>query len=151
MFDELYQQVVFDHANSKQRRSTGEQERLENPNLGSYKMYNPICGDQVEFFVHIDPKDGDKLVRVRYAASGCALSQAGASMVAQLVEGKDKVLALEMVEKAQKGIVSDESALSSELGDLVALSGVKEFPMRIKCATLGLHAFKKATEAGEKR
>lgn len=150
MFDELYQEIVFDHAKSKEQRSTESQEQQISESLGSYKMYNPICGDQVQFFTHIkNEKDGAYVQRVRYEASGCALSQAGASMIAKIMEGKNKEEAIRLVEQIQIGIVQDDTVLTDQLGDIMAFKGVKEFPMRIKCATLGLHAFKKSLEAGD--
>ena len=129
---ELYQQVILDH-NKKPRNFR----KLENANHTA-DGYNPLCGDQLT--IYLDLEDG--LVKeVGFEGSGCAISKASASMMTQAVKGKSK----EQIEKLFKEFHSmvtgelDEESDENHLGNLKIFAGVREFPVRVKCATLPWH------------
>ena len=136
---DLYQQAVLDH-NNRPRNFV----RLENAN-GSAQGYNPLCGDIINVEVVID---GDTIKEVGFQGDGCAISKASASMMTELVKGLDKKDADELFETFHQSITG-ESAMDmmeaiDKLGKLAALSGVSEFPMRVKCASLAWHTLKAA-------
>ncbi len=139
---QLYQQMIIDHG--KCPRNFGE---LENP-THKQKGFNPLCGDQLEIFLIID--DNDVIQDVKFTGEGCAISMASASMLTELVKGKHIDKANGLVEDFNAMLVtqdvSDEAM--ERLGKASVLEGVKEYPSRIKCATLSWHALKNAC-AGE--
>ncbi|MBI3997900.1 MAG: SUF system NifU family Fe-S cluster assembly protein [Armatimonadetes bacterium] len=123
--DDLYREVILDHYQHPRNRG-----RLE-PSDVSVEGANPLCGDELAFFLRL--RDG-RVQDVRFDGRGCSISQASASMMTDAIKGKtlDEVRAL----VAQfKGMMRGQEP-SSDLGDLVALQGVRKFPVRIKCATL---------------
>lgn len=129
---ELYQQVILDH-NKKPRNFR----KLDTANH-SAEGYNPLCGDHLTVYVDLD----DDLVKdVGFEGSGCAISKASASMMTQVVKGKSK----EQVETLFKEFHSmvtgelDEETEENSLGNLKIFAGVREFPVRVKCATLPWH------------
>ena len=129
---ELYQQVILDH-NKKPRNFR----KLEHANH-SAEGYNPLCGDQLTVYLNLE----DDLVKeVGFEGSGCAISKAAASMMTQAVKGKSK----EQVENLFKEFHSmvtgelDEERQENSLGNLKIFAGVREFPVRVKCATLPWH------------
>ena len=129
---ELYQQVILDH-NKKPRNFR----RLENPNHVA-EGYNPLCGDQLKVYVQLE----DDAVRdVSFEGSGCAISKAAASMMTQAVKGKSKEEVEQLFSEFHE-MVAGESEIedpAEHLGNLRIFSGVKEFPVRVKCATLPWH------------
>lgn len=128
---ELYQQVILDH-NKKPRNFR----KLENANR-SAEGVNPLCGDHLTVYLDLE---NDAVKEISFEGSGCAISKAAASMMTQAVKGKTKEEA-ELLFKQFHGMVTaeDESADSSKLGNLEIFSGVREFPVRVKCATLPWH------------
>jgi nitrogen fixation protein NifU and related proteins len=129
---ELYQQVILDH-NKKPRNFR----KLENANY-SAEGFNPLCGDQLTVYLDLE---NDLLKDVGFEGSGCAISKAAASMMTQAVKGKSK----EEVEKLfhefhlmVTGELNEETDENS-LGNLKIFAGVREFPVRVKCATLAWH------------
>jgi nitrogen fixation NifU-like protein len=129
---ELYQQVILDH-NKKPRNFR----KLETANHTA-EGYNPLCGDQLTVYLNLE----DDLVKeVGFEGSGCAISKAAASMMTQAVKGKSK----EQVENLFKEFHSmvtgelDEETQENGLGNLKIFAGVREFPVRVKCATLPWH------------
>ena len=136
---DLYQQAVLDHNNRP--RNFG---RLENAN-GSAQGYNPLCGDIINVEVVMD---GDSIREVGFQGEGCAISKASASMMTELVKGLDRKGAEELFETFHQSVTGESEMDMMEaidkLGKLAALSGVSEFPMRVKCASLAWHTLKAA-------
>jgi len=127
--DELYEAIILDHYRSP--RNTAP---VESPDI-DLEVNNPFCGDEF----HIQMKvDGDSVASVGITGRGCAISQASASLLAELVEGKSTAEvqdAVDAVRRMLKGEeITDEEA--EVLGDIEALGGVRKFPVRIKCALL---------------
>ena len=129
--DDLYQDVILDHY-----RRPRHQGLLPNPDLKS-EGFNPFCGDQVILTLGLD--DAGHISDVGFQGEGCSISQASASMLAGHLDG----LTLDEAEglvRTFKGIMQGEQLTEEQeesLGDIVALQGVRQFPIRIKCALLG--------------
>ncbi|HEX3252893.1 MAG TPA: SUF system NifU family Fe-S cluster assembly protein [Pyrinomonadaceae bacterium] len=129
---ELYQQVILDH-NKKPRNFR----RPENANH-SADGYNPLCGDQLT--VYLDLENG--LVKdVGFVGSGCAISKAAASMMTQAVKGKSKEQVENLFNEFHQMVMGElnEEIEENSLGNLKIFAGVREFPVRVKCATLPWH------------
>ncbi|HET6977549.1 MAG TPA: SUF system NifU family Fe-S cluster assembly protein [Pyrinomonadaceae bacterium] len=129
---ELYQQVILDH-NKKPRNFR----KLENANHTA-EGYNPLCGDQLT--IYLDLENG--LVKeVGFEGSGCAISKASASMMTQAVKGKSKEQAENLFQEFHSMVTGDlnEEVDDNSLGNLKIFAGVREFPVRVKCATLPWH------------
>jgi nitrogen fixation protein NifU and related proteins len=129
--DELYREVILDHFKAPKNR--GE---LAGANAKADGM-NPLCGDQLSIAVLVE---GDAIKDIRFEGHGCAISQSAASMLTALVKGRklDDVLDLAKVYKKMFGIDDGQKPkhVLDDLGDLIALEGVKKYPVRIKCALL---------------
>lgn len=143
---DLYQQAVLDHNNRP--RNFG---RLTNAN-GYAQGYNPLCGDIINVEVVMD---GDIIKEVGFQGEGCAISKASASMMTELVKGLEKSSADELFDLFHQSVTGESEMDMMEaidkLGKLAALSGVSEFPMRVKCASLPWHTLKAALSGqGEK-
>ena len=129
---ELYQQVILDH-NKKPRNFR----KLETANHTA-EGYNPLCGDQLTVYLNLE----DDLVKeVGFEGSGCAISKAAASMMTQAVKGKSKEQAENMFKEFHSMVTGelDEETQENSLGNLKIFAGVREFPVRVKCATLAWH------------
>ena len=129
---ELYQQVILDH-NKKPRNFR----KLETANH-SAEGFNPLCGDQLTVYLNLE---GDVVKEISFEGSGCAISKAAASMMTQAVKGKTKQEAEQLFTEFH-GMVTgalDEENTSNGLGNLKIFSGVREFPVRVKCASLPWH------------
>ena len=138
---ELYQDVILDH--SKRPRNSGSLE----PHSHTARGNNPLCGDKVSVYLSVD---GERIADVRFEAKGCAISVASASLMTELVKGGgvDEALAIfkrfhEIV--TRKGEVADHEL--EDLDKLAVLIGVRQFPMRVKCATLPWHTLSAALAA----
>ena len=129
---ELYQQVILDH-NKKPRNFR----KLEQANH-SAEGYNPLCGDHLT--VYVDLED-DSLKEIAFEGSGCAISKAAASMMTQAVKGKSREQAEELFNEFHSMVTGelDEETEENNLGNLRIFAGVREFPVRVKCATLAWH------------
>src|SRR5712671_4945365 len=123
---ELYQAVILDH-NKKPRNF----HKLENANRRA-EGYNPLCGDQLNVYLHVED---DQVQEVSFEGSGCAISKASASMMTQAVKGKSK---------------QDAETEPNHLGKLTIFSGVRDFPARVKCATLSWHTMHAALNEQQK-
>ena len=140
---DLYQEVILDHGRSP--RNFGTIEGTEFHADG----HNPLCGDRLN--VSLEVADG-KISKVRFSGAGCAISMASASLMTEAIEGQD----LESVERMFEdfhGLVTgqlDPAEVSSRLGKLAIFAGVRDFPVRIKCATLAWHTMK-AAEARQRQ
>ena len=126
---ELYQQVIMDH-NKKPRnfRDMADANHLAHGN-------NPLCGDALVVFVKLD---GDVITDVSFQGSGCAISVASASLMTEALKGKTLTEADNIYQQVHKQMIGEEFD-GAALGKLEVLSGVKEFPARVKCATLSWH------------
>jgi nitrogen fixation NifU-like protein len=134
---ELYQEVILDH--TKRPRNFGPLEHATHRAQG----YNPLCGDQLALFLEI----ADGRVRdVRFAGKGCAISTASASLLTEALRGKTTDEAHELFTRFHRVVTTppDEEVDLSELGKLAVLAGVREFPMRVKCASLAWHTLEAA-------
>jgi nitrogen fixation NifU-like protein len=102
--------------------------------------YNPLCGDKLKLFVKIE---NDIVVDVSFVGSGCAISTASASLMTESLKGKSRPEALKLLEKFHELLTTD-TAVSKDLGKLVVFCGVRDYPARVKCATLAWHTLKSA-------
>ena len=127
---ELYQEVIVDH--NRNPRNFGRPEGVNREAQG----FNPLCGDQVTVFLRVE--DG-VVADVSFEGSGCAISTASASLMTEALKGKTAAEAEHLFEEFHRMVAGSGS--HEDLGKLEVLSGVKEFPARIKCATLAWHAF----------
>ena len=129
---ELYQQVILDH-NKKPRNFR----KLENANHTA-EGYNPLCGDQLTVYLNVED---DRVQEVGFEGSGCAISKASASMMTQAVKGKSKEEAERLFKEFHSMVTGelDEENEENSLGHLTIFAGVREFPVRVKCATLPWH------------
>lgn len=134
---ELYQQVILDH-NKKPRNFR----KLENANHTA-EGYNPLCGDQLTIYVSLD---NDAVQEIAFVGSGCAISKAAASMMTQAVKGKTKEQAEELFKEFHSMVTGelDEETEENSLGNLKIFAGVRDFPVRVKCATLPWHTMQAA-------
>lgn len=139
----LYQEVILDH--SKSPRNFG---KIEPHNAEGYGD-NPLCGDQVTLYLNVD--DQDCINSISFDGKGCAISTASASLLTQLVKGKTRQEAAEMFTRFQEMVAGKEVATAKpdDPEELKILAGVKQFPMRVKCATLSWHALKSALESND--
>jgi len=140
---ELYQQVILDH-NKKPRNFR----KLESANYQA-EGYNPLCGDQLTVYINLE----DDLVKeVGFEGSGCAISKASASMMTQAVKGKSKEQAESLFKEFHSMVTGelDEETEDNSLGNLKIFAGVREFPVRVKCATLPWHTLHAALNKEEK-
>ncbi|MBM3278711.1 MAG: SUF system NifU family Fe-S cluster assembly protein [Candidatus Handelsmanbacteria bacterium] len=134
---ELYQQVILDH--NKNPRHFG---KLEGANC-CQEGYNPLCGDHLHVYLRVAE---DHIEDIRFEGSGCAISKASASLMTTLVKGRSKAEVLALFDRFH-GLVTapaDTPVDEARLGKLMVFAGVREFPMRVKCATLAWHAMKAA-------
>ena len=134
---ELYQEVILDH--NKRPRNYGTLEGA----TGDARGYNPLCGDQVTVYVKLV---GDRIDDVRFVGSGCAISKASASLMTEAVKGHSRVEVESIFDRFHAMITAplDREAGDQSLGKLTVLGGVREFPVRIKCASLPWHTLKSA-------
>jgi nitrogen fixation NifU-like protein len=139
---ELYQEVILDH--SRHPRHYGALDDASHKAEG----YNPLCGDRVTVYLKLG-EDG-RVADIRFEGKGCAISQASASMMTDMLKGRTQ----EDAEKLMEGflhLVKGEEAQGLSEDDretLDVMSGISEFPMRVKCATLAWHTYKNAVEEG---
>ena len=144
---ELYQELILDH--SKRPRNFGKLEGANRQATG----YNPLCGDKLP--VYLKMKD-DLVEDVRFEGAGCAISTASASLMTEKSKGKTSEEAEELFDLFHNLVTgadtaaTDAAPLAKQLGKLAVFSGVSEFPLRVKCATLPWHTFLAALRgAGE--
>jgi nitrogen fixation NifU-like protein len=131
---DLYQEVILDHSKRPRNfRSMPDADRTA-------EGYNPLCGDRETVFVNMD---GDVVRDVSFQGAGCAISTASASMMTESVKGRTRAEAESLFERFHDLIVG-KGGESDELGKLAVFSGVREYPVRVKCATLPWHTLKAA-------
>ena len=140
---ELYQEIILDHGKNPRNLR-----RTENFNKDA-KGYNPLCGDKVHIFLKLDEQK--KVQDISFEGQGCAISMASASLMTDLVKGKEEHEVKEIVEDFLEMIKEKDQLNNKILGDnektkLMSLSGVKKYPMRVKCATLSWHTLTSAID-----
>ena len=138
---ELYQEIILDHGkNPRNLRKT------ENFNKDA-KGHNPLCGDKVHVFLKLN--ENKKIEDISFEGSGCAISMASASIMTDLVKGKEVKEVKEIINDflgmiKEKPELTTKSLSEDEKTKLMSLSGVKQYPMRVKCATLAWHTLTSA-------
>ena len=138
---ELYQEIILDHGkNPRNLRKTDNFTK-------DAKGHNPLCGDKVHIFLKLG--DDKKIEDVSFEGSGCAISMASASIMTDLVKQKNENDAKELIKDflemiKEKPDISNESLSENDKTKLMSLSGVKQYPMRVKCATLAWHTLTSA-------
>lgn len=137
---QLYQDVILDH--SRHPRNFGHPEDANREAKGN----NPLCGDRVTIYLHVD---GEVIAEASFEARGCAISLASASMMTEIVKGRTVDEARELFDRFHRLVTSGEGG-GDGFEELEALSGVRDFPMRIKCATLPWHTMTAAIDGIEK-
>ena len=140
--DDLYQEVILDH-----NRRPRNFRKLDPANAYSHGV-NPLCGDDYHLYLNVD--SGGVIREVGFQGSGCAISKSSASMMTAMIEGKSareaRALKDNFIHVLTDNTVSDDRR--SQVGRLKIFEGVKQFPIRVKCATLIWHALEDALEGG---
>jgi nitrogen fixation NifU-like protein len=131
---DLYREVILDH--NKHPRNFG---RLD-PHDAEAKGHNPLCGDRLTITL---VRDGERIADLRFEGNGCAISMASASMMTEAVKGKARPEVDALFQRVH-ALLTEQGASSADLGKLAALSGVREFPARVKCASLCWHTLNAA-------
>ncbi len=140
--DSLYQEVILDH--TKRPRNFHAMEGADRHAEG----YNPLCGDKLTIYLKLE---GERISDVSFQGTGCAISTASASILTETLKGKTRAEA-EALFEAFHDLVTGKPAKDgnlSELGKLAVFSGVSEFPVRVKCATLAWHTLRSALGGDE--
>ena len=144
---ELYQEIILDHG--KNPRNLG---RFENFNKDA-KGHNPLCGDKVHLFLKLD--ENKNVNDISFEGEGCAISMASASIMTDLMKGKSEKEAKEIIDKfldmiKEKDDINTNLLEEDEKTKLMSLGGGKNYPMRVKCATLSWHALSSALDDFQK-
>jgi len=134
---ELYQQVILDH-NRKPRNF----QKVADANR-SAEGFNPLCGDQIQVYVKLED---DRIRDIGFQGSGCAISRASASLMTSALKGKSAGEAEELFQRFHRLVTSEEAADPEALGKFTVFSGVREFPARVKCASLAWHTLRAALQ-----
>ena len=134
---ELYRDVILDH--NKRPRNFGRIEASDTHAEG----HNPLCGDRLTVWLRL--KD-DRIEDIRFEGKGCAISTASASLMTEAVKGKDKAAVQSLYGRIHSLLTQQDAVPDTSLGKLAALSGVREFPARVKCASLCWHTLNAALE-----
>jgi len=143
---ELYQEIILDHGkNPRNLRKTDDFNK-------DAKGYNPLCGDKVHVYLKLN--ENKKIEDISFEGSGCAISMASASIMTDLVKGKEEKEVKEIVSDLLNMIKEKDNLKNKILKDdektkLMCLSGVKQYPMRVKCATLSWHTLTSALNNSE--
>jgi nitrogen fixation NifU-like protein len=132
---DLYQEVILDH--NKRPRNF----RVIDPATARQEGYNPLCGDRLTLYLTVDH---GVITDVAFQGSGCAISKASASLMTEIVKGKTVDEARTLFDAFHHMITSPPGSPLPEMGKLAVLSGVRDFPTRVKCAGLAWHTLKAA-------
>jgi nitrogen fixation protein NifU and related proteins len=138
--NDLYRDVILDH--NRQPRNFGALE----PADASVEGFNPMCGDHLTLRLRLNQ---DTISDIRFEGQGCAISTASASLMTEAVKGKSRGEALKLFERVHQLLTDDAAPPADELGKLAALSGVREYPARVKCASLCWHTLASALKAAD--
>ena len=134
---ELYRDVILDH--NKRPRNFGKIEPSDTHADG----HNPLCGDRLTVWLRL--KD-NRIEDIRFEGKGCAISTASASLMTEAVKGKDRETVQSLYGRIHSLLTQQDAVPDASLGKLAALSGVREFPARVKCASLCWHTLNAALE-----
>ncbi len=134
MIDDLYQETILDH--SKRPRNFHGMADANRRAEG----YNPLCGDKLRLYLKVE---NDVVQDASFEGSGCAISTASASLMTESLKGKTREDALKLLDKFHDLLTTDTEA-AKDLGKLVVFCGVRDYPARVKCATLAWHTLKSA-------
>jgi len=134
---DLYQEVILDH--NKKPRNFHELPDANHTAEG----FNPLCGDQIQLYVKLE----DGVIRdIAFQGAGCAISKASASLMTSALKGKSPEEADALFQRFHRLVTTDDAADIEALGKLAVFSGVREFPARVKCASLAWHTLRAALE-----
>ena len=140
MTDDLYQEVILDHG--KRPRNFG---KLENASVKA-EGFNPLCGDRLTLELKLD----NNIVQdAKFTGAGCAISVASASLMTETLKGKTRAEVQQIFERFHQLLTTDSAV--PDMGKLAVFSGVREFPARVKCATLAWHTLQAALENPEQK
>jgi nitrogen fixation NifU-like protein len=139
MVDDLYQEIIIDH--SKRPRNFHAMDDANRRADG----YNPLCGDKLKLFLKMD---GDVVRDASFTGAGCAISTASASLMTESLKGKSRAEALHLLNEFHELLTTDVQA-AKDLGKLKVFGGVRDYPARVKCATLAWHTLKSALDNAE--
>jgi nitrogen fixation NifU-like protein len=134
---DLYQEVILDH--NKRPRNFRVIEGASHHAEG----FNPLCGDRLDLYVQVE---GDVITDVAFTGSGCAISKASASLMTDAIKGQTIADARELFARFHHVVTTPPDQPVEEMGKLSALAGVREFPVRVKCASLAWHTLNAALE-----
>jgi len=132
---DLYQETILDHG--KRPRNF----RVQGDGAGRAQGHNPLCGDRITVYVSTD---GDTITDLSFEGSGCAISTASASMMTEALRGKSLADARELFRRFHALVAAEGD--DADIGKLEVFKGVREFPMRVKCATLAWHTLRAALD-----
>ncbi len=136
---DLYRDVILDH--NRQPRNFG---RLD-PADATADGHNPLCGDRLTVSLRLS---GGTIADIRFEGKGCAISTASASLMSEAVKGRDRTAVHELFTRIHALLTQAQAPVDESLGKLAALSGVREFPARVKCASLCWHTLNAALDQG---
>ena len=134
---DLYREVILDH-----NRSPRQFGRLD-PADSSADGHNPLCGDRLHLTLRLD---GDRVSDVRFEGKGCAISVASASLMCEAVKGRTRDDVNALFHEVHEVLTRHDAPVPEDLGKLAALAGVREFPVRVKCASLAWHTLDAALQ-----
>lgn len=140
---DLYQEVILDHNRRPRNFGTlADATKIANG-------HNPLCGDKLRLYVKLD---GDRISNVMFEGSGCAISKSSASLMTDAIKGRSIAEAKELFEHFHRMVTApmDEPVDDAAVGKLAVLAGVREFPVRVKCASLAWHTLKAALDGPDK-
>jgi nitrogen fixation protein NifU and related proteins len=140
MVDDLYQETILDH--SKRPRNFHSMDDANRKAEG----YNPLCGDKLKLFLRVED---DIVKEASFLGAGCAISTASASLMTESLKGRNRAQALKLLDEFHELLTTDVQA-AKDLGKLVVFCGVRDYPARVKCATLAWHTLRSAlNDTGE--
>ncbi|MFB9860373.1 Fe-S cluster assembly sulfur transfer protein SufU [Salinicoccus siamensis] len=140
--NQLYRSVIMDHYKNPRNKGV-----IENGTM-TVDMNNPTCGDRIRLTLNVV----DEIVEdVKFDGEGCSISMASASMMTESITGKNINEALAMGDEFSKMMLGEDYDITEDMGDIEALSGVTQFPARIKCATLSWKALEKGVKSSDSK
>ena len=134
---DLYRDVILDH--NRHPRNFG---RLDMADAEAHG-HNPLCGDRLTLWVRLE---GERIADIRFECKGCAISTASASLMSEAVKGKDREAVRHLFQDVHTLLTQQDTVPGADLGKLAALSGVREYPSRVKCASLCWHTLNAALD-----
>jgi nitrogen fixation protein NifU and related proteins len=143
---ELYQEIILDHGKNPKNKGKCDQFNRD------AKGHNPLCGDKVHIYLKLN--SNKKVDDVSFEGEGCAISLASASILTDTVKGKELNVAKKIIQDflnmiKNEGNITLNSLTENQITTIMSLSGVKQYPMRVKCATMAWHTLTKALEGKE--